>query len=56
MPQCTDTATLVSKANAMGNVKELQDVVSQASVVGFYVALIQSILMLKFPDTVIASV
>ena len=56
MPQCTDTATLVSKANAMGNAEELQDVLSQALVVGFCVALIGSILVLKFPDTVLASV
>lgn len=50
------TATLVSKANAKGDKEELQDAVSQALVVGFYVAFIISILMLRYPDKVLSSV
>lgn len=50
------TATLVSKANAKGDREELQDAISQALVLGFYVALISSFLMLKFPSTVLSSV
>jgi len=50
------TATLVSKANAQGNKEELQDAVSQALVVGFYVSLIGTFLMLRFPEKVLSSV
>jgi hypothetical protein len=54
--ECEVTATLVSKANAQGNQEELQNAVSQALVLGFYVSLIGTFLMLKFPDKVLASV
>lgn len=47
---------MVSKANARGNKEELQDAVSQALVVGVYVALAGSLLMLNFPEKVLASV
>lgn len=50
------TATLVSKANAKGDKEELQDAVSQALVVGFYVAFIGSILMIRYPDKVLSLV
>eukprot|EP00804_Cyclotella_cryptica_P001997 CCRYP_007443-RD/>CCRYP_007443-RD protein AED:0.18 eAED:0.18 QI:351/0.85/0.87/1/0.42/0.5/8/4815/582 len=50
------TATLVSKANAQGNKEELQDAVSQALVVGFYVSLVGTFLMLRFPEKVLSSV
>ena len=36
------TATLVSKANASGNQEEIQDAVSQALIVGFYISLVGS--------------
>lgn len=50
------TATLVSKANAKGDEEEVQDAVSQALVVGFYVSLAGSFLMLRYPDQVLSSV
>ncbi|KAL9183834.1 hypothetical protein ACHAXT_004690 [Thalassiosira profunda] len=50
------TATLVSKANASGNQEELQDAVSQALVVGFYISLAGSLLMLRYPERVLSSV
>ena len=52
----TVTATLVSKANASGNQEELQDAVSQALLVGFYISLVGSALMLKFPEKILSSV
>ncbi|KAL7437815.1 hypothetical protein ACHAXM_005849 [Skeletonema potamos] len=50
------TATLVSKANAKGDEEEVQDAVSQALVAGFYVSLVGSFLMLRYPDKVLSSV
>ncbi|KAK1747948.1 ABC transporter [Skeletonema marinoi] len=50
------TATLVSKANAKGDEGEVQDAVSQALVAGFYVSLVGSLLMLRYPDKVLSSV
>lgn len=50
------TATLVSKANAKGDEEEVQDAVSQALVVGFYVSLLGSLLMLRYPNQVLSSV
>lgn len=50
------TATLVSKANASGNQEEIQDAVSQALMVGFYLSLIGTVLMLKYPDYILSSV
>lgn len=50
------TATLVSKANAKGDEEEVQDAVSQALVAGFYVSLVGSLLMLRYPDKVLSSV
>ena len=50
------TATLVSKANAKGDDGEVQDAVSQALVAGFYVSLLGSLLMLRYPDKVLSSV
>ena len=48
------TATLVSKANAKGDEEEVQDAVSQALVVGFYVSLLGSLLMLRYPNQVLS--
>lgn len=50
------TATLVSKANASGNQEDLQDAVSQALIVGFYVSLAGTALMLKYPEKILSSV
>lgn len=50
------TATLVSKANASGNQEELQDAVSQAMIVGFFISLIGSTLMLAYPEKILSSV
>ena len=50
------TATLVSKANAKGDDGEVQDAVCQALVVGFYVSLVGSLLMLWYPNKVLSSV
>ncbi|KAL7511312.1 hypothetical protein ACHAXN_008237 [Cyclotella atomus] len=50
------TAQLVSKANAKGDKEAVQDAVSQSLVVGFYVSLLGSILMLKFPERVLSMV
>jgi len=52
----TVTATLVSKANAQGNKEEMQDAVSQALVLGFYVSLVGTFLMLRYPEKVLSSV
>jgi len=50
------TATLVSKANASGNQEDIQDAVSQALIVGFYISLVGTALMLKYPDYILSSV
>jgi len=50
------TATLVSKANASGDQEELQDAVSQALIVGFYISLVGSALMLLYPQKILSSV
>ena len=50
------TATLVSKANASGDQEELQDAVSQALIVGFYISLVGSALMMLYPQKILSSV
>ena len=50
------TATLVGKANASGDQEELQDAVSQALIVGFYISLVGSALMLLYPQKILSSV
>ncbi|KAL7529245.1 hypothetical protein ACHAXR_002867 [Thalassiosira sp. AJA248-18] len=50
------TATLVSKANASGNQEEVQDAVSQALIVGFWISLVGSALMLRYPEKILSSV
>jgi hypothetical protein len=46
------TATLVSKANAKGNQEDVQDAVSQALIVGFYMSLVGTALMMLYPEKV----
>ena len=53
---CVVTATLVSKANASGDQEELQDAVSQALIVGFWISLVGSLLMMMNPTKVLSSV
>ena len=50
------TATLVSKANASGDQEELQDSVSQALIVGFYISIVGSALMMAYPEKILSSV
>ncbi|KAL3794989.1 hypothetical protein ACHAW5_002158 [Stephanodiscus triporus] len=50
------TATLVSKANAKGNQEEVQDAVSQALIVGFYMSLVGTALMMLYPEKVLSMV
>lgn len=46
----------MSKANASGDQEELQDAVSQALIVGFWISLVGSGLMVMNPTKVLSSV
>jgi hypothetical protein len=50
------TATLISKENAQNNAEGVQDAVCQAIVVGVFMALVSSIVLLRFPEQVLGSV
>ena len=50
------TATLVSKANASNDQEELQDAVSQALIVGFFISLVGSTLMMAYPQKILSSI
>ena len=50
------TATLVSKANARGDMDEVQDAVSQALFLGFSISLVGTALMLSYPDKILSMV
>lgn len=52
----TVTATLVSKANASNDQEELQDAVSQALIVGFFISLVGSTLMMAYPQKILSSI
>lgn len=50
------TATLISKENAQNNSEGVQDAVCQALVVGVMMALVSSIVLLRYPEQVLGSV
>lgn len=50
------TATLISKENAQNNSEGVQDAVCQALVVGVFMALVSSIVLLAYPEQVLGSV
>jgi MatE len=50
------TATLIAKENAQGNSDGVQDAVCQALVVGMFLALTSSVILLRSPEQVLSSV
>jgi MatE len=50
------TATLIAKENAQGNSDGVQDAVCQALVVGMFLALTSSVVLLRSPEQVLSSV
>ena len=50
------TATLISKENAQNNTEGVQDAICQALVVGVFMALVSSIVLLRYPEQVLGSV
>ena len=50
------TATLISKENAQNNSEGVQDAICQALVVGVFMALVSSIVLLGYPEQVLGSV
>ena len=50
------TATLISKENALNNTEGVQDAICQALVVGVFMALVSSMVLLGYPEQVLGSV